>query len=275
MLAAVAQEQARPAFIVTFEPNPKLFFQKEFSLLQTPAQRLSTLRTSGVDGIFVVDFQKAHALSGEEFIRSFLIERFKLKHLVVGEDFRLGKGRSFSMEMLQQYLAHHQISCTVVKQLFWKDEPISSSRIREAIRQGKVEEAAAMLGRNYSIEGVVVRGDGIGSRIGYPTINIRTDNSLLPKGVYISEVRFPHSNTQVWGVTNVGVRPTLSGNEERVETYLLHFQGSMYGHDVSISFVKRLRSEVQFENTKQLSMQIARDVEALHAYLQIYEMPDE
>ncbi len=266
-LESVSKEYSLPAYIVTFEPNPKIFFKKEISLLQTPAQRLSTLRTSGVDGIFVIDFSRAHALSGEEFIQSFLTERFRLKHLVVGEDFRLGKNRSYTLDMMCQQLASQNVSCSIVKPVEWEGQAISSSRIREAIRIGELEEAAEMLGRPYSIEGVVVRGDGIGTKIGFPTINTRTENPLLPLGVFISKASFSQTSRVVWGITNIGTRPTVSGTEERIETYLPQFQGNMYGHDVVLSLIKKMRNEICFESTTQLAEQISSDVNNLELYL--------
>ncbi len=274
-LVQIARGKSLPSYIVTFEPNPKIFFGKENALLQTPAQRLSSLRNSGVDGIFVVDFDKAHILSGEDFVRSFLIERFKMKHLVVGENFRLGKNRSYDINMLCDNLTKLNAECTVVQQMFLGDKPVSSSRIRDALRIGEVETAAVMLGKPYSIEGVVVRGDGFGTRmIGYPTINIDTENMLLPQGVFITQTAFPGSEKKIWGITNVGIRPTLSGTQERIETHLLHFQGSLYGRDVALSFKKRIRSEVRFETTRQLSEQIAKDVETLKSYLRSPEISE-
>jgi len=263
----VSNELSLPSYIVTFEPNPKLFFKKESTLLQTPAQRLSALRSSGVDGIFVVDFLKARSLSGEEFIKAFLIDRFRLKHLVVGEDFRFGKNRCFTIDMMCQNLAKHQAVCSVVKQVDWHGVPISSSRIRERVRIGDVEDAKDMLGRPYTIEGAVVKGDGIGSKIGFPTINVKTDNTLLPKGVFITKVSFPKRVIQAWGVTNVGTRPTVAGCEERIETYLPDVDANLYGADVVISFQKKIRPEICFETTRQLGEQISQDVEFMQAYL--------
>lgn len=270
-LVQIADQKKMPSYIVTFEPNPKVYFGKESQLLQTPAQRLSSLRRSGVDGIFVVDFHKAHTLDGEEFVRSFLVDRFRMKHLVVGENFRLGRNRSFDLDMLRRKLMDFQVECTVVEQIFQDGMAVSSSRIREVLRKGDVVAAANMLGKPYSIEGVVVRGDGIGARIGFPTININTENMLLPKGVFITKTSFPGTEGRAWGITNVGVRPTLSGTEERVETFLLHFQGSLYGRDVALEFLERIRPELCFDSTQQLSAQISRDVETLKAYLKRHE----
>ena len=274
-LEDIAREYRLPAYIVTFEPNPKIFFKREDVLLQTPAQRLSTLRSCGVDGIFVIDFEKTHVLSGEAFIQTFLIERFNMKHLVVGDDFRLGKDRSCTLEMRWEGLAMQNIGCSIVQQVYWGGEAISSSRIREDLRRGQVEDAANMLGRQYSIEGVVVRGDGIGTRIGYPTINVKTENRLLPKGVYITRAVVAGSRKSFWGISNIGNRPTVSGNEERVESYLLHFEGSLYGEDVSLSFVTKIRPEISFRTTQELGAQINRDVAFLKSYLQTNGIPYE
>lgn len=266
-LGEIAQEMSLPSYIVTFEPNPKLFFNKEFSFLQTPAQRLSSLRSSGVNGIYVIDFAKAHLLSGEEFISQFLIKRFGLTHLVVGEDFRFGKNRAFSLEMLQAQLATQNIQCTVIEQVPFQDEPISSSRIRAAVKEGLVEKANQMLGREYVIEGIVVKGEGLGSVIGFPTINIETENTLYPRGVFITKTMFAGNSSPVWGVTNIGNRPTVRGTKETVETHLINFRGNLYHQVVSMTFCKKIRDEAYFDSIHLLREQIGLDVKVLHAFI--------
>jgi riboflavin kinase/FMN adenylyltransferase len=266
-LETVAGDMGLPAYIVTFEPNPKLFFNKEFSFLQTPAQRLSSLRSSGVNGIFVIDFSKAHRLTGEEFIGQFLIKRFGMKHLVVGEDFRFGKDRTYSLDMLLRQLETQQIRCTVVKQVPYQGEPISSSRIREALRNGEVDQATRMLGREFVIEGRVVKGEGIGAVIGYPTINIDTENTLFPRGVFITSATLSGQTRGIWGITNIGNRPTVRGTKETIETHLVDFKGNLYGQAVTLAFHRKIRPEKYFESIPLLREEIARDMNALKTYL--------
>ncbi len=199
-----------------------------------------------------------------QFVRELLRGRLELQEIYVGRTFAFGHRREGSLELLQELGGELGFQAFGVEEVFWSGDRISSTRIRRTLSEGKVEEAAAMLGRPYSIAGTIVRGDRMGHRLGWPTINLAPEHKLMPlNGVYATRVYFASFPATFDAVTNIGTRPTVYENYQRVvESHILDFKADVYGKRVEVSFYKRLREERIFPSVMDLSAQIARDVEA-------------
>ena len=201
-------------------------------------------------------------------MRELLHEKLRLQEIYVGEDFVFGHQRDGNLDLLREMGGELGFAAHGVPEVSWGGERISSTRIRRALGEGKAAEAAEMLGRPYSIAGTIVRGDRMGQKLGWPTINVTSENKLLPAdGVYAARVFFPSYPATFDGVTNIGTRPTVYENYQRVvESHILDFKANVYGQRVELQFHKRLREERIFPTVMDLSAQIGRDVEATREY---------
>jgi riboflavin kinase/FMN adenylyltransferase len=212
-----------------------------------------------------------------QFVRDFLVGKLALQEIYVGEGFVFGHKREGNLDLLREIGAAAGFQVHGIEEVAVGGERISSTRIRRAVGEGKAADAAAMLGRPYSITGVIMRGDRMGQRLGWPTINVAPDNKLLPAdGVYAGRVFFPSYPASFDCVTNVGTRPTVYENYQRVvESHILDFKQNVYGERVEVSFYKRLREERIFPTVMDLSAQIARDVETTREYFARRRMEQE
>ena len=249
--------------IYTFRRNPKLTTRSIQGLLTTNSERVEYAGMAGVDSIVLEDFSaRFQGLPADVFVREVLIDRLNAQVVVVGRDFHFGKGRAGDAEAMSRMLESAGRKLIVVAPVMVDGEQCSSSIVRTAIAEGDVEHAARLLGRAYSIEGVIVTGNHMGGRLGFPTANVEVPDpvKMLPgNGVYA--VRAVVEGTIVNGVCNIGVRPTIVAASRRtVEVHLLDFDRQVYGHLVSIQFVARLRDEVHFASPAALVKQISRDV---------------
>lgn len=249
--------------IYTFRRNPKLTTRGMLGLLTTNSERVEYAGKFGVDSIVLEDFSaRFQGLSAEAFVSEILINRLNASVVVVGRDFHFGKGRSGDTETMSRMLDNEGRKLVIVAPVMVDGVLCSSSDIRKTIAEGDVERAARLLGHFYSIEGVVVTGNHIGGRLGFPTANVEIPDpvKLLPgNGVYA--VRAVIDGAIVNGVCNIGVRPTIVAVSTRtVEVHLLDFNRQVYGHLVSVQFVARLREEVHFASPAVLVKQISRDV---------------
>jgi riboflavin kinase / FMN adenylyltransferase len=266
-----ARELGVPAVVITFDPHPLTVLRPEHAPvpLTTPEQKEKLLEEAGIDVVLILRFTPELArVPARQFVRELLHSRLDLREIYVGRTFVFGHGREGNLELLQEMGRELGFQASGVNEVVWAGERISSTRIRRAIGEGKVEDAAVMLGRPYSISGVIARGDRMGQRLGWPTINVMPDHKLLPHdGVYAGRVFFPSFPATFDGVTNIGTRPTVYENYQRVvESHVLEFKADVYGKRVEISFYKRLREERIFPSVMDLSAQIARDVEATREY---------
>jgi riboflavin kinase/FMN adenylyltransferase len=270
-VVARAGELNAPPVVITFSPHPLAVLAPERAPvpLTTPSQKEALLAEAGITEMLVVrftpDFSK---VSAESFVREFLHERLRLREVYVGEGFVFGHGRDGNLDLLQRMGDELGFAVHGVEEVIQGGERISSTRIRRCLSEGKVSEAAELLDRPYAISGVIARGDRMGQRLGWPTINVVSDNKLLPaNGVYACRVFFPTYPATFDGVTNIGTRPTVYENYQRVvESHVLDFKDNVYGKRVELQFFKRLRDEKMFPNVMDLSAQIGRDVEATREY---------
>jgi riboflavin kinase/FMN adenylyltransferase len=247
--------------ILTFTPNPKKYFNKEKHLIFTNSQKKRFLEERNVDRITFINFTEISHLQAEDFVTDFLIGKFNMKYIVVGDNFKFGKNRGGDIKSLKKMAAKFDFYLQVVEPEMSDGIRISSSNIRERLEKGDFEEANHMLGRPYCIEGIITEGDKMGRELGFPTINVKTKNLLLPEGVFKSKVEI--ENETFDSITNIGRRPTFLGMEKRVESHLFGFDRIVYGKKVKVYFEKKLRNEIKFSSKNNLIDQIKKDIENL------------
>lgn len=253
--------------VVTFHPHPITVLRPgtPVAYLESLERRVELIKEVGAEFVSVLQFtSELQQVSAADFTR-LLVEEAGLRVLVVGEDFRLGRGGEGTTEVLAR-IGEEQGFEVVPVPLFHEGadaERVSSTRIRNALADGEMEEVARFLGRPYAIRGPVLHGDERGRTIGFPTLNVgvAADRALPPNGVYVT--RAHHGDRTYEAVTNIGTRPTFDDTTvRRVETHLLDFEGDLYGQIVSVELLSRLRAEMKFDGPQALVAQIHRDVEA-------------
>jgi riboflavin kinase / FMN adenylyltransferase len=247
---------------VTFDPHPDEVLRPGAAMVHLTSleDRLALVRAAGITEIVLLEFTLELAqLSPEEFM-GFLLRRFQLRELWVGSDFALGKGRSGSAERLAAIGAEHSFRVIELPPVEIEGQVVSSSRIRRFLADGQVESAAQLLGRPHRVAGEVVRGDGRGRGLGFPTANVAVDDRIaLPgDGVYAVTCSM-HGHDTMPGVASIGVRPTFDGSDRRLEVHLLGFDGDLYGQRLSTDFVAFLRGEERFESAEELIRQMRED----------------
>lgn len=270
-VVARARELGRPSVVVTFQPHPLTVLRPGEGprLLTTPEAKQRLIEEVGVDALLVVRFDRDFATTpAEHFVCEFLSHRLSVTEVHVGRDFSFGHRREGDLELLRRMGEEHGFEARPVDEVSLRGERISSSRIRKAVAEGRMEDAHELLGRPYSVWGRVVRGDRMGKRLGWPTINLALESELVPAdGVYAGQVSGPALPAVFVCVTNIGTRPTVYENYQRVvESHILDFATDLYGERVEVEFHKRLREERLFPTVMDLSAQIRRDVEATREY---------
>lgn len=265
------RELGAPTALLTFDPHPLAVLDPDEApaRITTPRQRERLLEALGLGSLLVLPFTlELAALPAEAFVREVLVDRLAVRELFVGTRFAFGRGRAGDLALLRSLGETHGFAAHGVPEVDHGGAAISSTRIRRAVAEGRVEEAAELLGRTFSLEGVVVRGDRMGKRLGWPTINIAADGELEPlEGVYATRVFFPSFPATFDAATNIGTRPTVYENYQRVvESHILDFGSDVYGERVELHFHKRLRDEMLFNSVMALSSQIRRDVEITREY---------
>lgn len=267
--AARAKRDGGTALAATFDPLPiqALAPGAPPSALSDVEDRIRLLHDAGAGDVVVFAFTKEFAaLDPEAFVRR-LAGAGEVRQIFVGEDFQFGHDRAGSVGTLRAAGPAHGFEVVVATPVRQDGEVVSSTRIRNALLAGDVENAARMLGRAYEVRGTVVHGAKRGRALGFPTINLAVPTErLLPRdGIYAMSVRV--GDTQVAAAASLGVRPTFGGGDRTLEAYLLDWEGDVYGETIEAAFIKRLRDELRFASASELSEQIARDVEDTRAAL--------
>ena len=269
-LKAKARELALPATVLTFEPHPRELFAPD----QAPARlaslrdKLELLAEAGVDRVHVCRFTRQLAgLTAAEFIERILVRGLSVRHLIIGDDFRFGKGRSGDFASLLQAGQEHRFVVEAMHTVDFGGVRVSSSAVREALASGNIEHAEELLGRSFVIAGRVMDGRKLGRTIGFPTANIQVRRKCLPlSGVFAVSVS-GIAQQPLPGAANIGVRPTVAeGLKPVLEVHLLDFERDIYGMHVDVNFLHKLRDEAKFDSLDALKAQIARDVAAVRAY---------
>ncbi len=261
-LVEQGKRQQLPATLITFEPQPREYFTPAAApaRLTRFREKLEVMQHCGIDRVVCLRFDEQLAsLSPEAFIERILLEGLDVKYLVVGDDFRYGNARSGNYEMLQQAGQQHGFPVVNMHTFNVGTVRVSSTRIREALQQGDLTAAAALLGRPYSMCGRVAHGDKRGRTIGFPTANIFLHRTAVPvDGVFAVEMH-GIDGAPLCGVANVGNRPTVAGGRSLLEVHLFDFNREIYGRHVQVSFLKKLRPERKFDSFEKLKEQIQRD----------------
>jgi riboflavin kinase/FMN adenylyltransferase len=259
---ARARAEGRPALVATFDPHPVRFFKPDAPpfRLTTLDQRQRLFAAAGADAMIVFHFDAALAgLSAEAFVAERLAGLFRAAGVVTGEDFTFGKGRSGNAAVLAELAARHGIAAEAVAPVSLDGEPVSSSRIREALQAGDCATAERLLTRPFAIEGPVQHGDKLGRTIGFPTANIDLDRYLRPRyGVYAVRGRMPDGRV-LDGAANLGIRPSFDPPKELLEPYFFGDTGDLYGQMIEVELHRWLRPEMKFDSLDALKAQIGRD----------------
>lgn len=267
---AAARERGAPARLVTFEPHPLRVVRPAAAppRLSTVEEKIEVLAATGLDAVAVVRFDAALAqLTPREFVQQVLLDRLGMGHLVVGYDHAFGRNRSGDVATLQALGAELGFGVEVVEPVAGREGPISSTRIRAAVAEGDVATAALALGRPYSLRGTVVRGDGRGRDLGFPTANLRTAPEKLVPLAGIYAVRVHVGRTSADGVLHVGPRPTFGDPTPTIEVHIFDFDGDIYGADVRIDFCGRIRGVESFAGEAALVRAMEGDAAAARKLL--------
>jgi len=265
-----SRRSGRPALLVTFHPHPLKVVRPESAppLLQTHEEKMARIEALGVEHVLVIPFTPEFAeIPAETFVREILRDGLGASAVYVGNNFNFGRGREGNLELLQKMGREQGFDVPEVPDFLVLGSPVSSSRVRRAVRSGEVELAQELLGRPFAVTGIVVHGDSRGTSLGYPTANLETSAELVPAdGVYVTRARVEAGERDA--VTNVGSRPTFQGATFAIETHFLIPAGDLYGLPMEIRFLGRLRPEVRFHSAEQLRRQIAADVDRARRFLQ-------
>jgi riboflavin kinase/FMN adenylyltransferase len=254
--------QAKPA-IWTFDskiPKPG------FTRLMSEKDYLEELENQGVMEFHCMEFtDEVSQMEAEAFLKEVLIEKLHVSGIVLGEDARLGKNRSCSAQEFKQMAKSYEIEVELVPLLKYKNEAISSSKIRESIKKGDFEKAEALLGRPYVLSGTVVKDQQLARKLGFPTANIRChDMTLPPNGVYRCEVELPDGTIKSQAIAYIGSRPTVSDDTSPVlEVHLKNFDADLYDFELKVFHFEKIRSEMKFENLEALQQQLNIDIEKI------------
>jgi riboflavin kinase/FMN adenylyltransferase len=258
----VAVERAATAIVMTFDPHPPRIVRPDKAppLLMTKTQKLEAIAQTGVHGAAIVRFTpELSRWDPEMFVQTVLVDWLRVSEVWVGANFLFGHDRTGNFSLLRILGTRYGFKAEKIDPVRYKDFVVSSTRVRRLVSEGRVDEAGALLGHQYYVDGTVTRGDQRGRTIGFPTANLCTDNELLPPhGVYATMTRI--GDVVHASVTNIGIRPTVDDSgRTTVETHIFNIDSDLYGSSLRVGFVQRLRDERAFESIDLLQSQITAD----------------
>jgi riboflavin kinase/FMN adenylyltransferase len=258
-----AQELNCESLVLTFFPHPRMVLQEdtEMKQLNTLQEKIELLDNLGVDNLVVHPFDKEFSrLTAEEFVREVLIDVFKVKKIIIGYDHRFGRNRTANIDDLIQFGETYDFEVEQISAKEINEVSVSSTKVRNALLEGNVELAATYLGYNYSLTGTVSKGKQLGRTIGYPTANIKISESykLIPSnGVYVAKAIIDMAT--VYGMMNIGTRPTVDGTYQTIEINLFDFDQDIYDQKITVFLLKRMRAEQKFDSIDSLKNQLGAD----------------
>ena len=270
----LANENNMKSVVFSFYPHPMFTFsnRKYNALIMSPDEKMMSIDEIGIDLYIEYPFDENFASMGaEEFAVDIIFKKLKCKILVVGENYKFGAGQTGDCNMLEKFGAEYGVKIVNVPSVMYENERVSSTRIREALMNKNIELANRLLTVPYFIYGEVVKGKQLGRTIGFPTINIIADRHKLfpPNGVYATKSCY--NGKYYYGVTNVGINPTVNGNKKIVETYLFDFKKIIYGDYIKTHIFKFIRPEQKFPGIDELQKQLANDAESAEKYFETEE----
>jgi riboflavin kinase/FMN adenylyltransferase len=257
-----ARQQNLLSGVVTFRWHPRevLSPQAKLSYLTKLADKVNLLKNEGVDTVIPLSFtQELAQLTARQFV-SLLKKYLRMRGMIVGPDFALGRGREGNAETLRELGQEMDFTVNAISPVVVNGEAVRSTTIREALAGGDMKRVSRLMGRSFSLTGRVTSGVGRGAELGFPTANLELDakQALPPDGVYATWAYIDDQAYQA--MTNIGRRPTFGGDGRTIETYILNYQGNLYGREIRIDIVERLRGEKRFDSVEELKKQIAEDV---------------
>ncbi len=257
----VAAEMGVPLVVISFKPHPGKILNPQHApeIIKTDRQKRELLRQQGVDYYFVIRFSPEFSrMEPEKFLNTLLVETMGAKYVLVGAGFAFGRKRSGNVELISRFGRKHGIEVEPVPHVMLEGEVVSSSRIRSFLKNGKIRKANRFLGRYYYMEGIVIHGEQLGRKLGFPTANIISENELTPLlGVYASVTGV--EGKQYDSITNIGLKPTFGGKKVIVETHLFDFDMDIYGEEIFVAFVEFIRPEMKFDSVQNLIQAIGHD----------------
>jgi riboflavin kinase/FMN adenylyltransferase len=253
--------------VITFHPHPRKIIQYEESpaLLTSVDERIGHFEKSGIDHLVIVPFDLGFSeLEALRYISDFLVANFHPKIIIIGYDHRFGKDRQGDYVLMKDLGVEFGYTVIEIPQKLLNDSKISSSQIRNCLLEGKVEKAAGLLGYSYQLEGIVIKGDQLGRKIGYPTANlliIDTEKLIPAGGVYAVSVVILKDGQRIekFGMMNIGYRPTVNGKERRIEVHIFEFDDDIYGSKVIVELKHFIRNEIKFSGLDALRSQLDKD----------------
>jgi len=266
IVSSARQQDGQKSLVIGFYPHPLEVINPSIKIpcITSVREKISILSELGVDSFVQFHFTKTFALlSAQYFIEELLLNKLRVKHLIVGEDTRVGHGREGDLELIKSICRDHDVKVTVASTIAHQKAKISSRDIRDRISKSDLSNVTKMLGRHYSITGRVIKGSGRGKKLGIPTANIVVGDKILPPdGVYITKVETPFGTYQ--SVTNIGTRPTFGVGGRIVETHIIGYcNEDIYDKYIKVMFIEKIRDEVKFTSSKDLVDQINRDIDVV------------
>ena len=263
-LNEIAKKENGESVLLTFEPHPRVVLGKgadDLQLLTTLDEKKELLEKSGLNNLILHPFTKEFAaLSAEDFVKELLVHQIGIHTIIIGYDHHFGKNRQGNFEQLNELSKKFGFNCIKIEEIKSENLNISSTQIRKAILNGNIKKANLGLGRNYSLTGKVIHGDKLGRRLGFPTANLETQAyKLIPgNGVYVVKVFL--ENEIFKGLLSIGTRPTVTNsNEKRVEVYLMDFDREIYGENLKLEVLHKIRDDMKFQSVEDLVQQMNLD----------------
>ncbi|MBC8299320.1 MAG: bifunctional riboflavin kinase/FAD synthetase [Pelagibacterales bacterium] len=246
--------------VITFEPLPEEYFQKaNFKRLMRLKEKLLIFKEHGIKQVLCLNFNKRFSkISAEEFISMILIQKLDTKYLIVGSDFRFGHNREGNYNLLKSYSKKTEMKVENIKLINTNGNKIGSTRIREALSSGDVELANKLIGRPFSISGMVVHGEKLGKKLGYPTANIDIYKSYPINGIFLVKISM-ENDADNYGLASLGNKPTFSGKNDVLEVYIFNFNKNIYNQKLKISFLHKIRDQIKFSSKSDLIKQMDYD----------------
>lgn len=262
-LVRVAKKNNLYSIVLTFFPHPRMVLQKDSDLkmIDTLEEKQLFLEKMGVDVLIIHPFSKAFSrLTALEFTRDLLVNQLKISQLVIGYDHRFGRNREATIDDLKSFGLDYNFTVDEIPSQDIKSIAVSSTKIRNALNKGDLKTANQFLGRPFSLKGRVVKGDGIGKKLGFPTANIKVkqDYKLRPQNsVYL--IRSEIEGIKFFGMMNIGMRPTVSGKKIQTEIHFFNLAQNLYNQEITFEVLEKIREEVKFNSTEELTEQLKKD----------------